>query len=76
MFCILFIFQTHSSTALPTNSLGGRRGRVDGLSGAYDFCRDLDPLKLLHFALKRKYPLSERSEFGYFRFALRKMQRL
>ena len=34
----------------------------------FDFCRDLEVLKSLNLALKRKYTLSERSEFVYFRF--------
>jgi hypothetical protein len=43
--------------------------------GTFDICRDLEPLKFMSFALKRKYTLSERSEFGYFRFAISKNQK-
>ncbi len=43
-------------------------------AGAFDFCRDLEALSLPDFALKRKCTLSERSEFGHFRFAFSKIQ--
>ncbi len=42
-------------------------------SGMFDFCRDLEALSFPDFALKRKCTLSERSEFGNFRFAFSKI---
>ena len=42
-------------------------------SGMFDFCRDLEALSFPDFALKRKCTLSERSEFGHFRFAFSKI---
>ena len=45
-------------------SLGGRNGAAVSQPVAFDFCRDLEALKSLSFALQRKCTLSERSEFG------------
>ena len=55
--------------------LGGRSGAAVRLSENFDMCKDLEDLSFLYFALKRKYSLSERSEFGYFRFAFSKIQK-
>ena len=51
----------------------GERNR-EKWSVNFDFCRDLEVLKSLILALKRKYTLSERSEFVYFRFTFSKNQ--
>ncbi len=43
--------------------------------GFLTFAGILEALNFLDFALKRKCTLSERSEFGHFRFALSKIQK-
>lgn len=45
----------------------------DSVSVGLAFAGILGVLKLPDFALKRKYILSEHSEFMYFRFAFRKI---
>ena len=53
----------------------GKRGeqQLEMVCGFW-LCRDLEVLKFLSFALKRKFTLSERSEFVNFRFVFSKNQ--